>query len=55
MAAEGKGLRPGPDREEHLLRTGREEFLGGPLQELLLRLGDQVLANLGNENGGLEE
>lgn len=39
----------------HLLCTSREEFLARLLQELLLRLGDQVSANLGYENRGLEE
>lgn len=40
---------------KHLLSTGREEFLAGLLQELRLSLGDQVLANLSNEDWGLEE
>lgn len=38
----------------HLLCTGREEFFARPLKELFFRLRDQVPANLGDENRGLE-
>lgn len=39
---------------QHSLCARRKELFAGPLEELLLRLGDQVPANLGDENWGLE-
>lgn len=47
------GQRRGGQDSEHLLHAGREEFFAGFLKELLLRLGDQVPSNLGDENWGL--
>lgn len=50
----GQGKRRGGQGPGHLLHAGREEFFAGFLKELLLRLGDQVPSNLGDENWGLE-
>lgn len=51
--AGGKGGRE-TRRPEHLLYAGGKEFFAGFLEELLLSLGDQVLADLGDETWGLE-
>lgn len=45
--------RRGGQDSENLLHAGREKFFAGFLKELLLRLGDQVPSNLGDENWGL--
>ena len=50
----GQGKRRGGQGPGHLLHAGREEFFAGFLKELLLRLGDQVPSNLGDENWGLK-
>lgn len=50
----GRGGWPAGRAPGNSLCARREELFAGPLEELLLRLGDQVSANLGDENWGLE-